>query len=249
MNLFSPQPTPYDLKFRLFGFPIRITPWFWAVSAIMGANLGDARSIIIWIAAVFLGILVHELGHAFAMRYYGFQPNITFHAMGGLTSYNSQYQINRRYLSNWDHAFIDAAGPLAGFALLGVIAIGLLLIGVNPLGFLFDINSLDDQQKLSIVSFLSGPVQIFLKLEMFICLFWGILNLMPVYPLDGGQISREICTALNPRTGIATSLKLSFITALILAGVAILWLNSWFMAAFFGMFAYSSWQAMNSPYY
>ena len=246
MDFLSSPPTPYDLKFRLFGFPIRISPWFWVVAAIMGAN-GNAQRMLIWIIAVFIGILVHELGHAFAMRYYGFQPVITFYSMGGLTSSNSQNPINRRYLSNWEHVIIDAAGPLAGFALFGIIAAILSFICVNPISFMF--GSIDRQQIGSLFKFLSSPVIIFFLMEMHICLFWGILNLMPVFPLDGGQIAREICTALNPRTGIATSLKLSFITALILAGVAILWLNSWFMAAFFGMFAYSSWQAMNSPYY
>ncbi len=244
MNLFSPQPTPFDLKFRLFGFPIRITPWFWVTSALLGANLGGAKEIVLWIAAVLLGILVHELGHAFAMRYYGFQPEITFHAMGGLTSYNPGYQINHRYLSNWDHVVIDAAGPLAGFALLGALAALLLFIGVNPIDFLF--GSIDEQQKGSLFRFLSGPVIVFFLMEMRICLFWGILNLMPVYPLDGGQIAREICMALSPRNGIALSFQLSFITSLILAGVALVWLNDWFMAAFFGMFAYSSWIAMNN---
>ena len=71
---------------------------------------------------------------------------------------------------------------------------------------------------------------------------------MPVYPLDGGLIAREICVAINPRTGLAASFQLSFVTSLILAGVALIWFNSWYMAAFFGMFAYSSWQALNSPY-
>ena len=246
MNLFSPQPTPYDLKFRLFGFPIRITPWFWVVAAMLGASFSP-KTMALWVAAVFLGILVHELGHAFAMRHYGFQPEITFHAMGGLTSYNPGYQINHRYLSNWEHVVIDAAGPLAGFALFGVIAALLLFIGVNPIGFLF--GDIDEQQRGSLFKFLSAPVIVFFHLEMYICLFWGILNLMPVYPLDGGQIAREICTAFNPRTGIVTSFQLSFVTALILAGIALVWLNDWFMAAFFGMFAYSSWQAMNNPYY
>ena len=245
MNLFSSQPTPYDLKFRLFGFPIRVSPWFWVVAALLGASFSP-KTMILWVAAVFLGILVHELGHAFAMRYYGFQPEITFHAMGGLTSYNSNYQINRRYLSNWEHVIIDAAGPFAGFALFGVIAALLLFIGVNPLRFLFNIKSLDEQQWNSLFQFLSKPVILFLFLEMQICLFWGILNLVPVYPLDGGQIAREICTAINPRTGIATSFQISFVASLVLVGVALLWFDDWFMAAFFGMFAYSSWTAMNS---
>lgn len=245
MNLFSPQPTKYDLNFWLFGFPIRVSPWFWVVAVMMGASLSP-KTMILWVAAAFLGILVHELGHAFAMRHYGFLPEITFHAMGGLTSYNTSYPINHRFLSNWERVIIDAAGPLAGFALFGVITALLYFIGIyNPLQFMF--YGLNEQQ--SIISFLSGPVQIFLRLEMYICLFWGILNLVPVYPLDGGQIAREICTAINPRTGITLSFQISFVAALVLVGIALLWLDDWFIAAFFGMFAYSSWQAMNNPYY
>ncbi len=245
MNFFSSQPTPYDLKFRLFGFPIRITPWFWVTSALLGANLGGAKEIVLWIAAVLLGILVHELGHAFAMRYYGFQPEITFHAMGGLTSYND-YQFNRRFLSNRDHIIIDAAGPLAGFALLGVISAILLFIGVNPISFMF--GAIDEQQRGSLFRFLSGPVIVFFLMEMRICLFWGILNLMPVYPLDGGLITREICIAYNPAEGNKLSYKISFFASLVLVAIALLWLDDFYMAAFFGLFAYSSWQAMNNPW-
>ena len=31
---------------------------------------------------------------------------------------------------------------------------------------------------------------------LFICVFWGLVNLLPVYPLDGGQIAREVLRAV-----------------------------------------------------
>ena len=40
----------------------------------LGSRLGDVASVLTWIIAVFLSILVHELGHALAMRAYGFRP-------------------------------------------------------------------------------------------------------------------------------------------------------------------------------
>ena len=49
-------------------------------------------------------------------------------------------------------------------------------------------------------------------------IFWGIINLLPVYPLDGGQIARELFVQSNPQAGIANSLRLSLTAA---AGVAV----------------------------
>jgi len=43
---------------------------------------------------------------------------------------------------------------------------------------------------------------------LFINVLWGIVNLLPVYPLDGGQIAREVLVAVNPRAGIQQSLML-----------------------------------------
>ena len=34
--LSEPQPSPYDLHFRLFGTPVRVHPFFWLFSAILG---------------------------------------------------------------------------------------------------------------------------------------------------------------------------------------------------------------------
>jgi Zn-dependent protease len=48
-------------------------------------------------------------------------------------------------------------------------------------------------------------------------LYWPLLNLLPIFPLDGGQIAREICQAVSPGGGTAFSLGLSMVTAAVLA--------------------------------
>ena len=71
-------------------------------------------------------------------------------------------------------------------------------------------------------------------------IFWGLVNLLPVYPLDGGQIARELMMQNNPHEGITQSLWLSVFTG---AGIAIYGafaMQSLFLALMFGYLAYSS---------
>ncbi|GAF97863.1 unnamed protein product, partial [marine sediment metagenome] len=70
MFLAEPPPTQADLNFRLFGFNVRVSPWFWLLAVILGAGgIGGGtppREILIWVAVVFVSILVHEFGHTLA---------------------------------------------------------------------------------------------------------------------------------------------------------------------------------------
>lgn len=47
----------------------------------------------------------------------------------------------------------------------------------------------------------------------YINLAWGIINLLPVYPLDGGQVSREVWLKYRPGMGVIYALRMSFIAA------------------------------------
>ena len=86
MLLFQPPPpTRYDLRFILFGFPIRVSPLFWLIAILLGSSSGDPLQILIWVLVVFVSIVVHELGHALAFRRYGLASQIILHFSGGLT--------------------------------------------------------------------------------------------------------------------------------------------------------------------
>ena len=65
--------TPYDLRFSLLGIPVRIHPLFWAVTAVLGFRMNERNlpMVVVWVACVFVSILVHEYGHALMARNFG----------------------------------------------------------------------------------------------------------------------------------------------------------------------------------
>ena len=114
MLLGEPPPTQADLHFRVFGIPVRVHPLFWIVTLFLG--LAAARrpircETLIWVAVVFVSILVHELGHALMQRYFGGHPWITLYGFGGLASCNDCDRSPRSQI------LISLAGPVAGFLL------------------------------------------------------------------------------------------------------------------------------------
>ena len=74
----EPPRTQFDFGFSVFGFRVRVCAFFWLAAILLGqgaASLG-AKFLLLWIAAMFLSILIHELGHAFAFRHFGISARI-----------------------------------------------------------------------------------------------------------------------------------------------------------------------------
>ncbi|HND50108.1 MAG TPA: hypothetical protein PLL95_16195, partial [Anaerolineales bacterium] len=78
-------PTRFDLQFSIAGIPVRVHPLFWVIAILLGSGSSNLLMIPVWIAIVFISILVHELGHAFAFRRFGQPSRILLHFSGGLT--------------------------------------------------------------------------------------------------------------------------------------------------------------------
>src|SRR5512142_1497159 len=119
----SPPPTPYDLRFNLAEIPVRVSPTFWLIAILFGIS-GSLLLLPIWVLVVFVSILIHELGHAFAFRRYGQRSRIVLHFAGGLTipepvSWGSTY-ANVGLTPN-QQIFISIAGPGAGFLFAALI--------------------------------------------------------------------------------------------------------------------------------
>jgi stage IV sporulation protein FB len=125
--LAEPASTPYDLNFPSVGRPGARVPWFWLVALLLGWDLTQAREqqamlLTLWIAAVFLSILVHEMGHALAMRFYGIDSYIVLYQFGGLAipdSYSSRMGYGSRRMRDdpISQIVISAAGPAAQLGL------------------------------------------------------------------------------------------------------------------------------------
>ncbi len=251
MLLSEPPPSQWDLRFSLFGFPVRVHPFFWLIALVLGVSLDEMRAVLIWIVAVFLGILVHELGHAFLMRLFGLRPWIVLYGLGGLTCHDPSQLAYSRADTSGRQISISLAGPGTGFLLVAVIVGILLATGQtvdSRFGFPFGIS-------VYAVGLATPTLNLFVNFLLFVCLAWGLLNLLPIYPLDGGQVAREIFLRFNPSQGIRRSLILSLVTASIMTGVAVLNLlqhpgslggGSLFIPLLFGYLAYSSYAMLQA---
>lgn len=235
MLLSEPPRSPYDLNFRVLGIPVRVHPLFWLVVVLLG--LGGSEEpvmMLIWVAACFLSIVVHEMGHALAARAHGWEPWITLYGFGGLASYQPTYHTPRSQI------LITLAGPGAGFLFAAFIA---GVIAASGHQVVFD-TALSLHMPVRWEPFDSMKLNFLIFDLLYINIFWGLLNLLPIFPLDGGKISREVLTVLNDRDGLRHSLWLSVITAGGLAVLALTRGNNTFLAIFFAYFAYTSYMAV-----
>jgi Zn-dependent protease len=219
--VFSEQSTtPVDLKFRLFGTFVRVHPFFWLGAAIFGWHYIDdgIQYLLIWIACVFFSILLHEFGHVWMFRAFGVHSYIVLQGICGMAVPNS------RPYERWQRILVSLAGP--GIQLLFVT---LLLAGLY-LGFparqlrgeFLDELNFVDRLLVQMTALCYQPdfpkwLRYLLSDLVFINIFWPIFNLLPVYPLDGGQVSREVWSGIARRNGVRYSLVMSIIVCIIIA--------------------------------
>lgn len=158
------------LRFQLFGIPVGVHVTFLLI-VVLGPR-DSAVAMVLWVLAAFLAILLHEFGHALTARTFGAEGvNVTLYALGGLTSYSTP-----RAISHGRSFLIAAAGSGVG------IAAGLALIGLGRLDL-----------------FATWPVEIidFLDGFVWVALVWGILNWIPIVPLDGGHMAQHFIAIFN----------------------------------------------------
>jgi membrane-associated protease RseP (regulator of RpoE activity) len=83
---------------------------------------------------------------------------------------------------------------------------------------------------------------------LWVNIFWGIINLMPVYPLDGGSVTRNVLLQADPVDGVRKSLWISVIVGALIALMAFFFLRSVFMAILFGFLAFQSYQSLQARF-
>lgn len=236
-----PPPTRFDLNFSVAGIRVRVHPLFWLIALLLGAGSTNLLLIAIAIFVIFISILVHELGHAFAFRRFGQDSYIILHMMGGLAvPESSPYGENMRLTPN-QNIFISLAGPIAGFLLaLVVILLGIGLGGQLVFSMFFGFLPIPAV----VLPYQFGLLDRVFALFVFINFFWGFINLLPVFPLDGGNVARYTLIQTDPINGLRNSLWLSVITGALIAIVGFVVLGSIYMAFLFGYLAFQSFQAL-----
>ena len=157
--------------FRLLGFDVRVQSGFIVFMALIVFLYRNEFGL--WLAgAIAILTVVHELGHAVAARRTGAHAEISLGFLAGYASYTPSRELKR-----WESAWISFAGP---FVHITTAVIVLVAMGVNPM----DIDQVLDSPA-SRAIFFAGPVI-------------GAMNLIPVLPLDGGNIVTYGLDAIVP---------------------------------------------------
>jgi stage IV sporulation protein FB len=251
MLLSEPQHTSADLNFSIAGIRVRVSAWFWAAAALLGWQQcqwwarGDQRAmlqlLVIWITTVFVSILVHELGHAFAYRTFGQAAHVVLYHFGGLAV--PELWGRRGHLRPVQRLLVSAAGPLAQLFLAAML-IAMLRAGGYAVPFPFPAvgSSLGLDTGRDFPSLVSFAIVDFL---LFVNICWPLLNLLPVPPLDGGQIVREGLLA----AGVADAHRIAGIIG-VCAGGAVAWWGYTngqpFLGIMFAMLAASCYQSLSA---
>ena len=143
------------------GFPTRIRPTFLVLIALVGWYPDiTAPRLAIWVAIASVAIMWHELGHATAARSLGASPTIELYGFGGVTMWRPPSDPTRTQLIG-----VSLAGPVAGFAVGAAVGVGVAIGG--GVG--------------------SGDVRYAVLVALWTNVGWGLFNLLPVLPLDGGS--------------------------------------------------------------
>lgn len=187
------EPTPFDLRMHIFRIPVRVHPSFWIVAAALGWNGEEPQLTLIWMLCVFASVLIHELGHALMAEALGWRSEILLYAFGGLAF--SDRWAGRTPTRD---IFVSSAGPAAQFCLLPLIFLALWGLG---------------QAEMQVHPYVYHA----LVNLAFINLAWPILNLMPILPLDGGQIMQSLLELFGHRDPASPALVTSIIVGGLLA--------------------------------
>jgi Zn-dependent protease len=200
-RLLFPPPTRFDVRFHVFGFPVRGHPACWLPHIVFAAAVatvdllrGDPwwpLAFVLCLACTFGALLAHELGHAIAARKVGLCYEVVLTFFGGFVrrmhadpAWYLGYRPSRRqrvliFLSGPAVNLVVAFAALAVWALMGSAEAIYREIVSNPHGVPPSLIGCLLPELLVLV--LAGAN-----------LAAGVGNLVPIPPLDGGWIALEV---------------------------------------------------------
>jgi Zn-dependent protease len=201
--------------FKIAGIPVHVQPVFFVIAGLFGLRYIDIGLdvVLIWMAATFVSILVHELGHGLTLKVFGEPSAIVLHGFGGVT-----ISARRAKASKARGVMVSLAGSLTALLVLWLPARQLLhseWIVRQPESLIWLIYFLQFQN-----------------------LWWSIANLLPIRPLDGGNVTAELF-------GMHAARRISIVAAV--AGAIWAFSHDQSYAGFFALFlAFNNWQEIRA---
>jgi Zn-dependent protease len=195
--------------FRVAGVDVYLHWWWFLVAFYQLRGGPGVYSSIVWkvleYLALFLIVLTHEFGHAMACRQVGGTANhIMLWPFGGVAYVDPP---QRPGATLWS----IAAGPLVNVALAPILYAAVKAAGSAGLA-----DSMPD-------------LYIFLRRVFELDLILLAFNILPIYPLDGGQILRSLLWfVLGKARSLMVATVLGFIGIAGFIALAIWWRELWF---------------------
>ncbi|MEM8710870.1 MAG: site-2 protease family protein [Planctomycetota bacterium] len=163
---------------RIAGIPIRanlLLGYMLALWAIWGAANGIAGPTALLIVLSTVLLVAHELGHAFMARRFGLEViDIILWPLGGMARISDMPENART------EAWVAGAGPLVNLVLAAAAAPLLLVLSPGP-----DAPTLQGTG-IAVGQNAHGVVFLFVAINV----AYGVLNLIPAFPMDGGRLLR-----------------------------------------------------------
>jgi Zn-dependent protease len=194
------------IRFRVGPVPVAVFPSFLFGALIVGVCLcaGEPWRAFTWATVAFVGVLVHEMGHAMAGLMFGALPEIHLAGLGGSTFVDTP-----RETSLFRRISLALAGPVSSAA-FGAAVIG----AVHALRLSPDSPVEWTLQQLGLTSFL-----------------WAGCNLVPMLPLDGGQVLLAGIESARRRTAVGLVSVISAVVGLAVAVLCWTWFEQRVLAA------------------
>lgn len=212
--------------FRFAGINVWLH-WSWGLIALWAlTRRQELYSTPLWnlleYIALFGIVLLHEFGHSLACRQVGGQSDqIVLWPLGGVAYVNAPHRPGAQLWS-------IAAGPLVNVVLIPVflgLQLFLVFTGLAP-------ESTDFWNCFYTIQYINVALLIF--------------NVLPIYPLDGGQILRSLLWfKLGPRRSMLYASGVGLVGAAGLIALAFYWQSLWLgiLVAFLGS---NSWRAFQA---
>ena len=200
----------------------------------------DLAWLLVWMVVACFSILVHEFGHALtARRLSGGRNSIRLWAMGGLAYHEGGKPTRKTRL------WTIFMGPGAGFLLFALTCVAIISIYGVSIGkgiiqaILFRQHILHPDVY-DIYHYQDSAWRLFSMLIQ-LNFWWSLVNLLPVYPLDGGQFfstwtgKTRATYQLGAAVGALTSLV-----------VILFFFERWYVAILFGYLAYKNFKSLQN---
>ena len=210
------------IRFSIFGVQVCIHPTLWLTLAFLGGalmitSMVDLLCVLLFVVCAFVVLLAHEMGHALVGRFLGGGAPCIFLAWMGGDCTNESARLTRA-----QGVVMTLAGPFASLAVGVVATLGMgFYIGNMGTAFMFaERFALGQLPPEAVLNYPAMTMFLFFFLIEVSC-WWTVLNMLPIFPLDGGQIMQGL---MKSRVLMHSISLAAAVVMTVVAGVLGLWL-------------------------